>query len=257
MTAAATSVFSGSSAVVADASGMTTHGPAAHPPKTAAALTAVLLTVFAALGLLAHHVVAGSAFDHGVLEAMVAHRSATLTSWAVVVTNLGSPVGVAVLAVAVAALAWRALRSPWPALLFIATPVAAAAISTTTKVIAGAHRPPAALQLVTETDPAFPSGHVTATVALLATLTVVVGHHTGRVARVALIAVTSLAAAAVGLTRLYLGVHWATDVLGGLLLGAAAALIAHLLYQRILRRDGACSPDHPTSVAAAVPTASA
>lgn len=220
-------------------------------------LAAVLLSLFALLGLLAHHVVAGTAVDHGVLEAMVAHRSATLTAWAVVVTNVGSPVGVAVLAVAVAALAWRRLGSPWPALLIVATPAAAAAISTATKAIAGAHRPATALQLVTETDPSFPSGHVTAIVALLATLTVVAGHHAGRAARVALIALAVLAAAAVGLTRLYLGVHWATDVLGGLLLGAAAALIAGILYRRILESRGDDSSDHASLVAAAPPGAGA
>lgn len=235
---------------------MTTH-VRAHPPKTAAVLAVVLLAMFAGLGLLAHHAQAGTAFDHRVLAVMVAHRSATLTACAVVVTNVGSPVGVAVLAVALAALAWRLLRSPWPALLIVATPGAAAAISTATKVIAGAHRPPAALQLVTETDFSFPSGHVTATVALLGTLTAVVGQHAGWAARFALIASTALAAAAVGLTRLYLGVHWATDVLGGLLLGAAAALIAHGLYRRILRRGADGGPDRAASVAAALPAAGA
>lgn len=224
---------------------MTTHVDA-RPPKTAAALAAVLLTVFAVLGLLAHRVVAGSAFDHGVLAAMVAHRSATLTTWAVVVTTLGSPVGVAVLAVALAAVTWRCLGSPWPAILIVATPAAAAATSTATKILAGAHRPPAALQLVTETDPSFPSGHVTGTVALLGTLAAVIGHHAGWAVRVALLASTVLAGVAVGLTRLYLGVHWATDVLGGLLLGAAAALIAHILYRRILSPVLAtCPTAHP------------
>lgn len=229
----------------------------AHSSKTAAVLAVVLLTLFAGLGLLAHRVVAGTAFDHGVLAGMVAHRSAALTTWAVAVTTLGSPVGVAAFAVALAALAWRRLRWLWPALLLVATPAAAAAISTATKILVGAHRPPAALQLVTETDPSFPSGHVTATVALLATLTVVIGGHAGWAVRVALIASTTLAAVAVGLTRLYLGVHWATDVLGGLLLGAAAALIAHVVYRRILRSGVDDGPDRASSVAAAPPGASA
>lgn len=236
---------------------MTTHVNT-HQSTTAAALAVVLLTLFAGLGLLAHRVVAGTAFDHGVLAAMVAHRSAALTAWAVAVTNLGSPVGVAAFAVALAALAalaWRRLRSLWPALLIVATPAAAAAISTATKILAGAHRPPAALQLVTETDPSFPSGHVTATVALLGTLTVVIGDHAGWAARVVSIASAVLAAVAVGLTRLYLGVHWATDILGGLLLGAAAALVAHILYRRILCSGVDDRPDRAPSVAAALPGA--
>lgn len=210
---------------------------------------AVLLAVYAVLGLLAHDVHSGTALDHAVLDAMVRHRSPGLTAWALAITTAFSPVGVGVLAVAAAAMLWRRLGSPRPAILLLAALALAFAASTLTKAIVGAHRPPAFVQLVTETDPSFPSGHVTGTVAMLGALSAVIGHHGGRMTRAILIATTLLAGVAVGVTRLYLGVHWASDVLGGLLLGAAAAVLTHLTYQRLRRQSGGDGRGGPSSTA--------
>jgi membrane-associated phospholipid phosphatase len=207
------------------------------PTRRAAATTtiaAVLLSLFAALGVIAHHAAAGTTLDHAVLAWMVNHRNPGLTSLAIAVTNAGSPVGTGVIAVVAAAVLWWRTGSPRPAVLILATLGVAGAISTLSKMIVGAHRPAQTLALVVETDPSFPSGHVTGTLALLGALAAVTGHHSGRAAHGALIALTATATALVGLTRLYLGVHWVTDIIGGLLLGAAAAVIAHFADRRMM-----------------------
>jgi undecaprenyl-diphosphatase len=74
-----------------------------------------------------------------------------------------------------------------------------------------------------KTEPAFPSGHTTGTTALVLSIALVAaraglgtpGTALGSAAGVALL---------VGLSRIYLDEHWATDVLGGLAIGSAAAL---------------------------------
>jgi membrane-associated phospholipid phosphatase len=99
----------------------------------------------------------------------------------------------------------------------------ASVVSTVTKVVVGSERPSAASQLLSETDHSFPSGHVTGTVALLGILAVVIGQRWGRTPQ--LLGLTAVAGLIVAATRLYLGVHWLFDVVGGALLGSAAVLL--------------------------------
>jgi undecaprenyl-diphosphatase len=107
----------------------------------------------------------------------------------------------------------------------VATLAVATGVSTVTKEIVGAQRPPGAVQLLREVDPSFPSGHVTGSLALLGIVGVVLSRGRRRVIRFALASAVAVATVAVALTRLYLGVHWLTDVGGGLLLGGAAVLV--------------------------------
>jgi undecaprenyl-diphosphatase len=131
----------------------------------------------------------------------------------------------ALLAVLAGAILWWRRRSPLPGLVVIATLAVASGSSTLTKAVVGAQRPPRQLQLLIEVDPSFPSGHVTGTMALLGIVAVVVGNARSRTVRIALVSGVVLATAVVALTRLYLGVHWPTDVAGGFLLGGAAVLV--------------------------------
>lgn len=201
-----------------------------YVPAWALGAVTLLVSLFVVLALVAHHAATGTAPDHAVLEAMMQHRSPALTWWAIAVTEIGSPVGVGALTLVCCALLWRRLASPWPAVVVVGAVAAAGILSTATKIIVGAHRPPLSVQLITETDPSFPSGHVTGTVALLGALTAVLGHRRPAV-RAALLALSAVGAVTVALTRLYLGVHWVTDVVGGVLLGTLAAIAAHLVYR--------------------------
>lgn len=80
---------------------------------------------------------------------------------------------------------------------------------------------------------AFPSGHaMTATVTSGLLLWLLARNAPGRTVWHCALAAAALSVTGVGLTRLYLGVHWFTDVLAGWLLGAAAVGVSVATYDR-------------------------
>ncbi|MGZ4529825.1 MAG: phosphatase PAP2 family protein [Mycobacterium sp.] len=168
--------------------------------------------------------------DAAVTSWFVAHRFAGFDVAALVITDLASPVGTAVAAVMCGALlSWRA-RSMIPGGVVIGTVAAAALASTALKVIVGRSRPPLELQLVLETDHSFPSGHVTGTTALLGIIAVCAGTGCRPAVRAWLAAGVVTGVLAIAATRLYLGVHWLTDVAAGAILGAAFVTLGGALY---------------------------
>lgn len=74
-----------------------------------------------------------------------------------------------------------------------------------------------------DADMSFPSGHATATSGFFATLAI-------RIRRPLAIVLCSLFVLLVMLSRLYLGVHYPTDVLMGLAVGAGCAFLWQLIY---------------------------
>ena len=205
--------------------------------RYAALQVAGLLTLFA---LLAVHVHVGgwlTSADAGVADWLVAHRSPTLTTIARTATDLGSPAVIAAIALATAMIVGYRQRAVLPAITILATVVLAGAASSLTKIVVARARPPVALHLVAETDYSFPSGHVTGTVALLGVV-LVVAPITRRWVRTVAVAAATAAWLLIATSRLYLGVHWLTDVLAGTVLATAVVIAT----TTALRSIGAVTP---------------
>jgi membrane protein DedA with SNARE-associated domain/membrane-associated phospholipid phosphatase len=80
-------------------------------------------------------------------------------------------------------------------------------------------RPPGSL--VHTIGSAYPSGHAAYAVTLVACATVLVRARMGWAVRIGAVTVAIVLVAVVAVTRVYLGAHYVTDVLGGIALGAA------------------------------------
>lgn len=193
---------------------------------------AVLAALAVALGadVLAHGAI--SRLDEPAKALAERLRSPQLTPAVRLLSDLGTTPYRTVLAAAVSvplALRWRSWRPVACAALVVAV---APAVSASTKRLVDRPRPPAAEALDHPLDPSFPSGHATASAALATGLAVLaVAALRSAVARVLAVAASAAYALVVGLSRVYLGAHWLTDVLAGWCTGAALGLVVAALVR--------------------------
>ncbi|NJP52998.1 phosphatase PAP2 family protein [Streptomyces sp. SBST2-5] len=128
--------------------------------------------------------------------------------------------------VAAAVLVWR-FAARWTALWLVVTVAAGTALLQVLKAAVGRARPVWSDPVDSAQYAAFPSGHaMTATVVCGLLLWLLHRGGAGRALRRTALAVAAVSVIGVGLTRVWLGVHWATDVLGGWLIGALVVVVA-------------------------------
>lgn len=196
----------------------------------------ILLALFVVLAAL----VAGgrtSGLDQTMTAAAVAGRTPLLSDLAQNVTALGSDVIVILLSLLVLGYCLAAGLNRFVPALF-GTPLAFLA-GNVVKLLVARPRPDVAL-IALPGSYSFPSGHAVAASAFYLTLALLAADVERRATpRRLIIAAGVLVAVLVAWSRVYLGVHYFSDVVGGLILGWAAALGALTVVRRTDRRSGA------------------
>jgi len=157
--------------------------------------------------------------DPGVTAWFVAHREAWATTLMQAMTWLGSDASLIPLVVAIGVFFFFRDRTWRPGAYMAAALIGATVLQRIAKDVLARPRPPVALHLVSVSGFAFPSGHATSAVACWGMAAVLLGLGRGMRVKVALWIGAFALAALVGLSRVYLGVHWWTDVVGGYALG--------------------------------------
>ncbi len=160
-------------------------------------------------------------FDPGVLRWFVEHRVHWLIGFIKGAAWLGSNAVLIPVALIVAAVFVVRRRSYRPFAQLAAAVVSSIVLYDVVKAVVHRARPPMAVRLVHVSGYSFPSGHATIAVAVWGTVVLILAR--GRPARTTVLlgAAAGMISLVVGVSRLYLGVQWFTDVVGGLALGAA------------------------------------
>jgi undecaprenyl-diphosphatase len=168
------------------------------------------------------------------------HASPGWTSFFERVTWLGNvPVLVSVTATAAAVLAWK--RSRMELLLLILAVVGAEILTVGLKLGFHRERPFFSDPLASESSYSFPSGHASVSLAVYGTIAFIAARQLSNVrARLALLVAAAILIMLIGISRLYLGVHFLTDVIAGFSLGLAWVTLCVLLLHlgvRLRKRD--------------------
>jgi membrane-associated phospholipid phosphatase len=177
------------------------------------------------VGVLTEEVLSGarSAAETPFMFSLHAGASETLNRIAILCSNLG---GVAVIAPASALLLlyfW--LRRRTVALFFAVAVGGSALLTVAMKLLFPRARPQLWPRLVAERDASFPSGHAMYSLAFVLALLIICWHLPRFVAwRWPVLGMGLVFSALVGWSRLYLGVHYPSDVLAGWLAGLAWVL---------------------------------
>lgn len=160
-------------------------------------------------------------------EPGVTHAFRILTDW------VWDPWTMRALCAAVAVwLVWRR-AARWTALWLVVTCAVGTALQQTMKAAVDRPRPVWPDPVDSAHFAAFPSGHaMTATVVCGLLLWLLRRYGAGRALWRTAVTVAAVSVVGVGLTRVWLGVHWASDVVAGWLLGGLVVVLAVRLHDR-------------------------
>jgi len=198
------------------------------------------LGLFGVLAVLA----SGAAYfpiDLSITQALQGLRSPVFHALMVAVSWLGyMPQAVITLLLPAAAAWWLCYR--WEAKMIVLSTAAVVLVNIIVKTVVNRPRPASTLVEVytTLSTHSFPSGHVMFAVGLFGFL-LFLAFTLMRPSwlRVALIVMFAALIALTGLSRIYLGEHWASDVLGAYLLGMPGLAVAVAVYQAGKKRVAA------------------
>jgi undecaprenyl-diphosphatase len=216
-------------------------------PRSGVTLLAGLVLAVCALVLfswLAEEVFEGDTrlFDDGVRTFVNQHAQPSLTAAMRGVTYLGSTIFVSALCIC-AALGFYLMKWRRAAVLMLITMAGAFILSGVLKLAFQRARPDPFFGIEVPHSYSFPSGHALYSFCLFGTLAAVIHRRTRSVwVRLAVWAVAALLVALVGLSRVYLGVHYPSDVLAGYL-AASVWVLAVALGDRLSRRDERAAHD--------------
>ncbi len=197
--------------------------------------------------------------DQPVLDQAVRWRSTGLDTAVTAFTDVGGTAGMPVLVAVVVLAMVLAWRSWTPVVLTLVAAAGSLAMTATGKELIGRARPPLHLAVPPyESSPSFPSGHTLNSTVLIGVLVYLALLHLDSVrTRAAVVVAGGVFVVAMGLSRVFLGHHWLTDVMVGWTLGLAwlsVVVTAHRLFLTVRRahREAAASTGAAAQTSSAV-----
>ncbi|MDP1511896.1 phosphatase PAP2 family protein [Paenibacillus ottowii] len=175
-------------------------------------------------------------FDNMIISVVQGLESPALTTIMKFFTFIGSGIPVAVISIAIFFILYKILHHRRELILFIWVVTGSALLNGTLKLVFHRARP-TLHRIVNANGFSFPSGHSMAAFSLYGVIAFLLWRHISTsTVRGILIVCSSAMILMIGVSRIYLGVHYPSDVLGGFLASGSWLAISIWFYQRYQER---------------------
>ncbi len=201
-------------------------------------LLRIFLIASLLLGVIGYAVAPGFliATDHTIAFALFSVRTPLLLKFFSAITLLGSAEVLAIAVLFLTLLLWNRKQKHFILTLWLTLFTGETAMLLG-KILFRRVRPEILLQATAETTYSFPSGHATTAVAFFGFLAyLLIRTQKNRSVKIHVFVLAILVITLLDLSRLYLGVHYLSDVLAGNLVGLAALLFSISVTERLIRK---------------------
>lgn len=166
-------------------------------------------------------------FEGWAYKESIEHMVPGLTSIMKFITHIGDTITVTIFCLILIILPKARNTIAWPVSI---TVIASIILNLLFKNIFNRERPDI-LRLINETSYSFPSGHAMINASLYTVLILLIFQYVKSIPKkLTLSAICVILTAAIGFSRVYLGVHYAGDILGGWFLGVAVAVCVYFIW---------------------------
>lgn len=202
-------------------------------------VAATLLGGFALLAVVVSTAPAGlAALNDGVMELVISLRSPLATSLFSALSTMGNPPVLAVIVALTSAVLLVRGRVADGVFVVLST-ATSAAFSELFKALVASPRPVVERLAYLPSSDSFPSGHTISFLVFVGAVALVAASATkSQGVRIAILAFAAVFSVAMGFARMYLGLHWLTDVAGSFLLGGALLATTADTWMRVKRASG-------------------
>ncbi len=160
-------------------------------------------------------------FDERVLQWFSNHRTPFLDEAMLEITTLGAGLVLVMIVVIASVFLWQT-QHKWSAYLLLLATAGGKLINTLLKIFYERPRPSIVESLTAVHSASFPSGHAMSSMVVYGSVAYLVGRlEPGRHLKYTTWIVAAIVIAAIGISRMYLGVHYLSDVLAGFIGGLA------------------------------------
>ena len=171
--------------------------------------------------------------DNGVYNYLTTNRNVTMTNIFIILTFLGSTLYIVILNIAI--FVYTILRKKYQYSLFLANSLTSVLANNILKAIVQRPRPDV-LRLVTETGYSYPSGHTMIAILFYGTIIYFLFKYKVK-GKWLVTSVLVLLMIGIAVSRIYLGVHYASDVIGGILMAISLILITTTLHESLIEKE--------------------